>query len=218
MIDLSRLQVSFVSTWKDGMHFSKGLTFANKEMVKHALIIYTTKNNRNFTIRRSTKSKLCTPCIDTNCKWYIGAFIKTKLNGLWVVTSSVGPHSCIPFGLQRDGKMINFNFFASEIVSKLRQDHSAHIDQLWDIIHTKYIMSFLTIRYWTRNKRQLLRYSGIRNSLTKGCETCRWHTWIRIRVPNITITPYLGTYLVPRYSAMYFGHSLHALLPLDIAS
>ena len=68
MIDLSRLQISFVSTWKDGMHFSKGLTFANKEVVKHALIIYTTKNNRNFTIRRSTKSKLCTACIDTNCK------------------------------------------------------------------------------------------------------------------------------------------------------
>ena len=138
MIDLSRLQISFVSTWKDGMHFSKGLTFANKEVVNHALIIYTTKNNRNFTIRRSTKSKLCTACIDTNRKWYIGAFIKTKLNGLWVVTSYVGPHSCIPFGLQRDSKMMNFNFVASEIVSKLRQDHSAHIDQLWDIIHTKY--------------------------------------------------------------------------------
>ena len=55
-----------------------------------------------------------------------------------MVISYVGPHSCIPFGLQRDGKMMNFNFVASEIVSKLRQDHSAHIDQLWDIIHTKY--------------------------------------------------------------------------------
>ena len=56
MVNPSRLQISFVSTWKDGMHFSKGLTFANKEVVKHALIIYTTKNNRNFTIRRSTKN------------------------------------------------------------------------------------------------------------------------------------------------------------------
>ena len=80
------------------------------------------------------------------------------------------------------------------------------------------IMSFLTIRYRTRNKRQLLRYSGIGNSLTRGCESCCWHTWIKIRVPSTTITPYLGTYLVLRYCAMYFGHSLHALLHSNIAS
>ena len=29
MVDPSRLQIPFVSTWEDGMHFSKGLTFAN---------------------------------------------------------------------------------------------------------------------------------------------------------------------------------------------
>lgn len=99
MIDPSCLQIPFVSTWEDGMHFSKGLTFANKEAVKCALIIYAAKDNRNFTIRRSTKTKLCSACINTNCKWYIGAFMKAKLNGLWVITSYVGPQSLIPFGL-----------------------------------------------------------------------------------------------------------------------
>ena len=69
---------------------------------------------------------------------YVGAFMKAKLNGLWMVMSYVGPYSCMPFGLQRDGKMMDSNFVASEIVGKLRQDHTAHIDQLWDIIHTKY--------------------------------------------------------------------------------
>ena len=34
MVDPSRLQIPFISTWEDGMHFSKGLTFANKEAVK----------------------------------------------------------------------------------------------------------------------------------------------------------------------------------------
>ena len=29
MIDPSCFQIPFVSTWEDGMHFSKGLTFAN---------------------------------------------------------------------------------------------------------------------------------------------------------------------------------------------
>ena len=43
------------------------------------------------------------------------------------------------------------------------------------------------------NKRQLLRYLGIGRSLTKCCESCCWHTWIRIRVSSTTITPYLGT-------------------------
>ena len=101
------------------MHFSKGLTFANKEAIKRALIIYAAKDNRNFIIRRSTKTKFCAACIDTNCKWYIGAFMMAKLNGLWMVTSYVDLHSCIPFGLRRDDKMMDSSFVASEIVVKL---------------------------------------------------------------------------------------------------
>ncbi|KAK9997657.1 hypothetical protein SO802_022343 [Lithocarpus litseifolius] len=80
MVNPSHLQIPFVSTWEDGLHFSKGVTFANKEAVKCTLIIYVAKDNRNFTIRRSTKTKLCAACIDTNCKWYVGAFMKAKLN------------------------------------------------------------------------------------------------------------------------------------------
>ena len=68
MVNPLCLQIPFVSTWQDGMHFSKGLTFANKEVVKRALIIYVAKDNRNFSIQRSTKTKLCAACIDTNCK------------------------------------------------------------------------------------------------------------------------------------------------------
>ena len=138
MVDPSRLQIPFVSTWEDGMHFCKRLTFANKEAMKRALIIYVAKDNRNFIIRRSTKTKLCTACIDDNCKWYVGAFMKPKFNGLWMVTSYVGPHSCIPFGLRRDGKMMDSNFVASEIVGKLRENYTARIDELWQIIRSKY--------------------------------------------------------------------------------
>ena len=50
MVGPSPLQIPFVSTWEDGMHFSKGVTFANKEVVKRALIIYAAKDNKNFTI------------------------------------------------------------------------------------------------------------------------------------------------------------------------
>ena len=34
--------------------------------------------------------------------------------------------------------MMDSNFVASEIVEKLRQNHTAHIHELWEIIHTKY--------------------------------------------------------------------------------
>ena len=56
--------------------------------------------------------------------------MKAKFNGLWIVTSYVGPHNCIPVGLRRNDKMMDSNFVALEIVAKLRQDHSACIDQL----------------------------------------------------------------------------------------
>ena len=128
MVDPSHLQIPLVSTWEDGKHFCKGLTFANKEAVKRALIIYTANDNRNFIIRRSTKTKLCIVCVDDNCKWYVGTFMKAKLNGPWMVTSYMGPHTCIPFGLRRDGKIMNSNFVASEIAGKLQQNHTAHID------------------------------------------------------------------------------------------
>ena len=109
MVNPSRPQIPFVSTWEDGMHFCKGLTFANKKVVKHALKIYEANDNRNFIIPRSTKTQLCAACVDDNCNWYVETYMKAKFNGLWMVTSYVGPHTCIPFGLHRDGKMMDSN-------------------------------------------------------------------------------------------------------------
>ncbi|XP_030924517.1 uncharacterized protein LOC115951450 [Quercus lobata] len=142
MVDHSRLQIPFLCTWQDGMHFCKGLTFANKAAVKRALIIYAAKDNRNFSIQRSSTTQLCAACVDDNCKWYVGAYMKPKFNGLWMVTSYVGSHSCIPFGLRRDGRMMDSNFVASEIVGRLRKKHTATVDELWEIIRTKYDHEF----------------------------------------------------------------------------
>ena len=155
MVDPSCLQIPFVCTRDKGMNFSKWLTFANKEAVKRALIIYAVKDNRNFTISRSAKSKLCTTCIDESCKWYIRAFMKPKLNGLWMVTSYVGPHSCIPLGLWRDGRMMDSNFVALEIIPKLWQDHNAHIEQLWDIIKTKYDHELSYYKVWDAKQKAI---------------------------------------------------------------
>ena len=129
------------------MNFSKVLTFTNKEAVKLALIIYAAKDNRYFTISRSTKSKLCVTCIDKSCKGYVGAFMKPKLNGLWMVMSYMGPHSCIPLSLRRDSRMMDSNFAALEIVPKLQQDHSACIVSSGISLKQSMIMNSLIVRY-----------------------------------------------------------------------
>ena len=42
--------------------------------------------------------------------------MKPKLQRLWVVTIYVGPHTCIPPGLLEDGRMIDSNFVAVELL------------------------------------------------------------------------------------------------------
>ncbi|XP_050280913.1 uncharacterized protein LOC126721880 [Quercus robur] len=160
MVDPSLLQIPFLCIWQDGMHFCKGLTFANKAAVKRALIIYATKDNRNFSIQRSSTTQLCATCVDDNCKWYVGAYMKSKLNGLWMVTSYVGPHSCIPFGLRRDGRMMDSNFVASEIVGRLRKKHTATIDELWEIIRTKYDHELSYYKVWDAKQKAIVKIFG----------------------------------------------------------
>ena len=52
MIDPSNIEIPSVSIWKEGMNFSKGLTFANEVEVKCALTIYAFKENKHFVISR----------------------------------------------------------------------------------------------------------------------------------------------------------------------
>ena len=80
------------------------------------------------------------------------------------------------------------------------------------------IISFLTIRYGMRNKRLLQKYSGIGKSLTKGWESCCWHTWIKKLAPGTGIKPYPRMSSMIQYCAMYFKLSLHALKNSDIVS
>ena len=73
MVDPSHTFLPFVSTWREGINLCKGLTFANKEEVKHVLIICALKENKHFTITRSTTKKLCAKCVHESCKWHVCA-------------------------------------------------------------------------------------------------------------------------------------------------
>ena len=138
MVDPSNIEIPFVSTWKEGMNFSKGLAFANKVEVKCALTIYALKENKNFVISRSTKVKLCAKCVNESCKWHVVAFMNPKLHGLWVVIMYVGPHTCIPIRLRNDGRMMDSNFIASDIIKKLGKDHITPIKHLRSMMESKY--------------------------------------------------------------------------------
>ena len=173
------------------MNLCKGLTFANKVEVKHALTISALKENKHFMINRLTKIELCVKCVDESCKWYVYAVMKPNLHGLWMVTVYVGPHTCTPIRVQNDGKMINCNFIATDILKKLCEDHTTPIKHLKSMIESKYEgQKPSTTRYGMRNKRRLGRCLGIGKSLTRGCKSCKWHILIRIRLPRCSIVPH----------------------------
>ena len=44
--------------------------------------------------------------------------------------------------------MMDSNFVASEIVGRLRQNHTARIDELWEIIRTKYKHEVSYYKVW----------------------------------------------------------------------
>ena len=138
MVDPSHIEISFVSTWREGMNLCKGLTFANKVEVKHVLTICALKENKHFMINRSTKKKLYAKCVDESCKWYVRAVMKPNLHGLWMVTVYMGHHTCIPIGVRNDDRMINCNFFTSNILKKLCEDHTTPIKHLRSMIEAKY--------------------------------------------------------------------------------
>ena len=96
------------------------------------------KENKHFMISWSTKKKLCVKCVDESCKWYVCAVMKPNFHGLWQVTVYVGPHTCIPIGLQNDGRMMNSNFIASDILKKLSEDHTTSIKHLKSMMESKY--------------------------------------------------------------------------------
>ena len=55
-----------------------------------------------------------------------------------MVTVYVGPYTCIRLGVRNDGRMMNCNFIASDILKKLCEDHTTPIKHLRSMIESKY--------------------------------------------------------------------------------
>ena len=138
IVDPSHIEISFVSTWREGMNLCKELTFSNKVEVNCVSTLCALKENKHFMISRSMKKKLCTKCMDESCKGYACAVMKLNFHELWMVTVYVGPHTCIRIGVQNDGRMMNCNFVASDILKKLCENHTTPIKHLRSMIKSKY--------------------------------------------------------------------------------
>ena len=120
------------------MNLCKGLTFANKVEVKCVLTICALKGNKYFMISRLTKKKPFMKCLDESCKWYVCIVMKPDLHELWMIIVYVGPHMCISIGVRNDGRMMNFNFIALDILKKLCEDQITPIKHLRFMIKAKY--------------------------------------------------------------------------------
>ena len=48
IVDPSNVEIPFSSSWVQGMNFSKGLIFHNKEAVRQTLIVYSMDNNKSY--------------------------------------------------------------------------------------------------------------------------------------------------------------------------
>ena len=56
--------------------------------------------------------------------------------------------------------MMDSNFVASEIVGKLQQNHTAHIDELWEIIRTKYNHKLSYYKVWDAKQKAIAKIFG----------------------------------------------------------
>ena len=100
MVDPSHIEMTFVSTWREGMNLCKWLTFANKEEVKRVLTTWALKENKHFTITRLTTKKLCAKCMHESCKWYVYAVMKPNLHQLWMVGVCGSSHVYTDWGVK----------------------------------------------------------------------------------------------------------------------
>ena len=56
--------------------------------------------------------------------------------------------------------MMDSNFVASEIVGRLRQKHTAPIDELWEIIRTKYDHELSYYKVWHAKQKAIAKIFG----------------------------------------------------------
>ncbi|KAK9985848.1 hypothetical protein SO802_030799 [Lithocarpus litseifolius] len=145
MFDLSPVMQAEVSSWTPREQSMKGMVFATKLVVRHALIWYAVRENFSFKTEHSNLERLMVSCEDNSCPWSIRA-ICCKGDNVWKIAKCKGPHTCDEIQNAHDGQMIGSAFLAYVLECYIREDptykiknlcHVALADLKYEVSHYK---------------------------------------------------------------------------------
>ena len=115
--------------WTPGEQPIKGMVFATKLAVRHALTWYAVRENFSFKTEHSDSSRLMVRCEDDSCPWSVRA-ICCKGDNLWKIAKCKGPHTCDKIQNAHDGRMIDSVFLAYVLERYIREDPAYKIKNL----------------------------------------------------------------------------------------
>nr|POE60549.1 hypothetical protein CFP56_71167 [Quercus suber] len=111
MFDPSPVMQAKVSSWTPREQPLKGMVFATKLAVRHALTWYAERENFNFKTEHSDSERLIVSCEDDSCPRSVCA-ICCKGDNVWKIAKCKGPHTCDKIQNAYDGRMIDSAFLA----------------------------------------------------------------------------------------------------------
>ena len=107
----------------------KGMVFATKLAVRHALTWYVVRENFSFKTEHSDSERLMVSCEDDSCPWSVRA-ICCKGDNVWKIAKCKGPHTCDKIQNAHDGRMIDSVFLAYVLERYIREDPAYKIKNL----------------------------------------------------------------------------------------
>ncbi|KAF3973498.1 hypothetical protein CMV_003078 [Castanea mollissima] len=129
MFDPSPVMQAEVSSWTPGQQPMKGMVFATKFAVRHALTWYALRENFKFKTEHSDSERLMVSCEDDSCPWSVRA-ICCKGDNVWKIAKCKGPHTCDKIQNAHDGRMIDSVFLAYVLERYIREDPAYKIKNL----------------------------------------------------------------------------------------
>ena len=132
MFDPSPVMEAEVLPWTPGEQPIKGMVFATKLAVRHALTWYAVRENFSFKTEHSDSERLMVSCEDDSCPWSVRA-ICCKGDNVWKIAKCKGPHTCDKIQNAHDGRMIDSVFLAYVLERYIREDPAYKIKNLCHI-------------------------------------------------------------------------------------
>ncbi|KAK9995056.1 hypothetical protein SO802_024759 [Lithocarpus litseifolius] len=129
MFDPSPVMQVEVSSSTPGEQPMKGMVFATKLAVRHALTWYALQENFSFKTEHSDSERLMVSCEDDSCPWSVRA-ICCKGDNVWNIAKCKGLHTCDKIQNAHDDRMIDSAFLAYVLESYIQEDPAYKIKNL----------------------------------------------------------------------------------------